>query len=199
MTPLIWRKFVSGQRSRLQYRLRSRCIYHCFPTSINSMTTGKDNRTWRPIGLWDVEAPTFSLNNRLIHGGELFALPSEDPWYSFPSETESTPGAQCGTKSRRIDVQNILSADTHISGKAQGHLFGDHLSSESVSVMPSSVIQASIVLCSVSLWLIWVNVQSACALKTRYKVNENIKNGGWNELHFYLQVCAELTAPLTEI
>jgi GGDEF domain-containing protein len=32
-----------------------------------------------------------------------------------------------------------------------GHSFGDHLISESVSVMPSSVREASIVLCSVSL------------------------------------------------
>jgi hypothetical protein len=42
------------------------------------------------------------------------------------------------------------------------------LISESVSVMPLSVTKASIVLCSVSLWLMWVNVQSACALNTRY-------------------------------
>jgi hypothetical protein len=27
------------------------------------------NRPWRPIGLWDVEAPTFLKNNRLINGG----------------------------------------------------------------------------------------------------------------------------------
>jgi hypothetical protein len=40
--------------------------------------------------------------------------------------------------------------------------------SMSVSVMPLSVTEASIVLCSVSLWLMWVNVQSACDLNTRY-------------------------------
>jgi hypothetical protein len=37
-----------------------------------------------------------------------------------------------------------------------------------VSVTPSSVIEAPVVLCSVSLWLVWVNVLSACALNTRY-------------------------------
>jgi hypothetical protein len=40
--------------------------------------------------------------------------------------------------------------DTGISWQTEGHSFGDHLSSESVSVTPSSVIEASIVLCSVS-------------------------------------------------
>jgi hypothetical protein len=52
-----------------------------------------------------------------------------------------------------LDVQNILSADTGISRKTEGHSFGDHLISESVSVTPSSVMEASIVLCSMSLWL----------------------------------------------
>jgi hypothetical protein len=49
-----------------------------------------------------------------------------------------------------LDVQNILSADTGISRKTEGHLFGDHLNSGLVSVTPSSVIEASIVLCPVS-------------------------------------------------
>jgi hypothetical protein len=46
------------------------------------------NRTWRPLGLWDVEAPTFSLDNRLTDGGEGVNLtrrppfaPQEDSWY----------------------------------------------------------------------------------------------------------------------
>jgi hypothetical protein len=63
-----------------------------------------------------------------------------------------------------LDVQN-----TGISRQTEGHSFGDHLSSESVSVMPLSVIEASIVLCSVCLWLVWVDVESACALNTLYK------------------------------
>jgi hypothetical protein len=52
---------------------------------------------------------------------------------------------------RLLDVQNIFSADTGISRQTEGHSFGDHLMSESVSVTPSSVTKASIVLCSVSL------------------------------------------------
>jgi hypothetical protein len=53
---------------------------------------------WRPIGLWDVEAPTF-LDNRLTDGGEVsltrrqaVLYPQEDFLYSFLLETESTPG-----------------------------------------------------------------------------------------------------------
>jgi hypothetical protein len=50
-----------------------------------------------------------------------------------------------------LDVQNILMADTGIFRQTEGHSFSDHLVSGSVSVTPSSVIKASIVLCSVSL------------------------------------------------
>jgi hypothetical protein len=67
-----------------------------------------------------------------------------------------------------LDAQNISSADTGISRQTESHSFGDHLISGSVSITPSSVIKVSIVLCSVSSWLVWVIVQSACALKTRY-------------------------------
>jgi hypothetical protein len=50
--------------------------------------------------LSDVEAPTFSLDNRLTDGGKVVSLthrppftPQEDSWYSFLLEAESTPGA----------------------------------------------------------------------------------------------------------
>jgi hypothetical protein len=56
-----------------------------------------------------------------------------------------------------LGVQNIISADTGISRQIKSHSFGVHLISESVSVTPSSVIEASIVLCSVSLWIVWVS------------------------------------------
>jgi hypothetical protein len=52
-----------------------------------------------------------------------------------------------------LDVRNILSADTPISRKTEGHSFGDRVSSESVRVMPLNVIEASVVLCSVSVCL----------------------------------------------
>jgi hypothetical protein len=32
------------------------------------------SRQWRTIGLWDVKAPTFSLDNRLTDGGEVVSL-----------------------------------------------------------------------------------------------------------------------------
>jgi hypothetical protein len=50
-----------------------------------------------------------------------------------------------------LGVQNILSADTGISWQTEGHSFGDHLISGSVSVTTSSVKEALIVLYSVSL------------------------------------------------
>jgi hypothetical protein len=50
-----------------------------------------------------------------------------------------------------LDVQSILWVDTVISEQTEGHSFGDHLSSESVRVTPLRVIEASVVLCSVSL------------------------------------------------
>jgi hypothetical protein len=46
-----------------------------------------------------------------------------------------------------LDVHNILSADTGISWKTEGHSFGDYLISESVSVTPLSVIE--LLLCSI--------------------------------------------------
>jgi hypothetical protein len=67
--------------------------------SFSSCKTYPCNRAWRPIGLWDVEAPTFSLESRLTDDGEvvsLMCLPpfttQEDSWYSFLLEAESTPG-----------------------------------------------------------------------------------------------------------
>jgi hypothetical protein len=55
-------------------------------------------RPWRPLGLQEVEAPTFS-DIRLIDGGKVVSPtrqplfnPQEDSWYSFVLEAESTPG-----------------------------------------------------------------------------------------------------------
>jgi hypothetical protein len=57
------------------------------------------NRPWRPIGLWDIVAPTFSLDNRLTDGTDVVSLtrwspftPQENSWYWFLLEAESTPG-----------------------------------------------------------------------------------------------------------
>jgi hypothetical protein len=54
-------------------------------------------RPWRPLGLREVEAPTFS-DIRLTDGGKVVSPthPQEDPWYSFLLEAESTPGPWCG-------------------------------------------------------------------------------------------------------
>jgi hypothetical protein len=50
-------------------------------TSSNSKAitvTGREG----PIGLWDVEAPTFSLDNRLTGGGKVVSLTSRPPFTS---------------------------------------------------------------------------------------------------------------------
>jgi hypothetical protein len=57
------------------------------------------NRLWRPIELWDVEAPTFCLDSLLTDGGKVVSpmcrlpfTPQEDSRYSFLLEAELTPG-----------------------------------------------------------------------------------------------------------
>jgi hypothetical protein len=68
-----------------------------------------------------------------------------------------------------LGVQNVLLEDAVISGKLKViHSAIVWKVSQSV-LRHRSVIEASIVLCSVSLWLVWVNVQSTCALNTRYR------------------------------
>jgi hypothetical protein len=53
-------------------------------------------RPWRPIGLWHVEAPTFSIQSahRRRWNCQTYApaalYPQEDSWYSFLLEAEST-------------------------------------------------------------------------------------------------------------
>jgi hypothetical protein len=82
-------------------------------------------------------------------------------------------------------VQNIFSGDTGISWETEGNPFGDHLISRWVCVTPSSVIKTSVVLGSVSLWLVRVNVQSACALNTRYTLvftGDHFSRVGWSKL-----------------
>jgi hypothetical protein len=57
------------------------------------------NMLWRPIGLWDVEAATLSLDSLLTDGCKVVSLtrrppftPQKDSWYSFMLEAESIPG-----------------------------------------------------------------------------------------------------------
>jgi hypothetical protein len=63
--------------------------------------------------------------------------------------------------------EHLIGRHCGIYRQTEGHSFGDHLISASVSVTSSSVTESSIVLRSVSLWLMWVNVQSACAVNTQ--------------------------------
>jgi hypothetical protein len=61
-------------------------------------------RPWRPLGLREVDAPTFS-DIRLIDGGKVVGptrrplfTPQEVSWYPFLLEAESTSGPECGWK-----------------------------------------------------------------------------------------------------
>jgi hypothetical protein len=48
------------------------------------------NRPWMPLGLRDVEAPTFSRHSPYAAAA---LYPQEDSWYSFLLEAELTPGS----------------------------------------------------------------------------------------------------------
>jgi hypothetical protein len=60
------------------------------------------------MGLLEVEALTFSLDNRLTDGGEVV---SQDSWYSFMLAAESTPGAIV-----RVEGLGQLKNPTTLSG-----------------------------------------------------------------------------------
>jgi hypothetical protein len=77
------------------------------------------NMPWRPIGMWDVEAPTFSRQSahrwrwgcRPKAPGTLY--PQEDSWYSFLLEAESTPGPRCGW------IRSIEKSNDHIGNRTR--------------------------------------------------------------------------------
>jgi hypothetical protein len=53
------------------------CIVSILKASLNNQPC---NRPWRPTTLWDVEAPTFSPDNRLTDGGEVVSLTRRPPF-----------------------------------------------------------------------------------------------------------------------
>jgi hypothetical protein len=104
---------LSVQWSELEWKIRT--AWECYKLNItlskmetylyrSTMNTGTVkvnypcNRPWTPIGLWDVEAPTFSrqLAHIWLYGCQPYApaalYPQEDSWYSFLLKAESTPG-----------------------------------------------------------------------------------------------------------
>jgi hypothetical protein len=81
------------------------------------------NRLWRPIGLWDVEAPTFSKQSAHSWrwGCQPYApdslYPQESSWYSFQLEAESGTGPQCGWKDYvNWKIQWHRESNPHLSG-----------------------------------------------------------------------------------
>jgi hypothetical protein len=70
------------------------------------------DKPWRPIGLWDVEAPTFSRQSTLRWrwGCQPYApavlYRQEDSWCSFLFEAESTPGPTGSTENTNDLIRN---------------------------------------------------------------------------------------------
>jgi hypothetical protein len=67
-----------------------------------------------PYGCEASRLPCF-IDNGLTYGGEVSLMrrtavlyPKKDSWYSFLLEAESTPGPQCGWKSRSTEKSNDL-------------------------------------------------------------------------------------------
>jgi hypothetical protein len=105
--------YKHGTVQKDQNRIRSKSISQRLPTAERPVTVHSDrakvkgksypcNRPWRPIGLRDVEASTFSRQSahRWRWGCQPYALVTfyaqEDSWYSFLLEAESNPGPYCG-------------------------------------------------------------------------------------------------------
>jgi hypothetical protein len=71
---------------------------------------------------------------------------------SILSQTSDVPPSSGRPKLLPIPLATLYrvfseQSDTGISWQTEGHLFDDHLISGSVSVMPSSVIEATVVFC----------------------------------------------------
>jgi hypothetical protein len=65
---------LSPRPSRMYYPSRHIDVTESYPC----------NRPWRPMGVWDVEAPTFFLDNRLTDGGKVVSLKLLPPFTSPP-------------------------------------------------------------------------------------------------------------------
>jgi hypothetical protein len=95
------------------------CVHSVEKTfkSVKNITEEKSypcNRPWRPLALWDVEAPTFSRHSahRWRWGCQPYApaalCPQEDSWHLFLLEAESTPGHSAAGMIRSIEKSNDL-------------------------------------------------------------------------------------------
>jgi hypothetical protein len=73
------------------------------------------NRPWRPLGLRDVEAPKFSLDNRLTDGGEVVSLTRQPPSTTrkitgthFCWKLSRSQGHSAAGRIRSVEVSNDL-------------------------------------------------------------------------------------------
>jgi hypothetical protein len=103
-------------------------FYLC--TQISKRSSYPCNTPWKPIGLWDVEAPHF-LDIRLTDGAEVVCLPRwpaalyplEDSWYSFLLKTESTQLEGLGQLGKQLISSEIRTATSWLvaRGLSQPH------------------------------------------------------------------------------
>jgi hypothetical protein len=109
------------------------------------------------------------FRNRLIFYGEVLLAPPPTLNVKSCSRLGKEQFLYTGCSFCRLikRPEHLIARHWHLP-QTESHWFGDHLISESVCVAPSSVIVAYMVLCSVSLWLVSVDVQSACALNILY-------------------------------
>jgi hypothetical protein len=63
------------------------------------------NRPWRPTGLWDVEAPTFSLDCRLTYGGKVVSFTHLLPF--TPPPPRKIPDTHFCYRLSRPQVHNV--------------------------------------------------------------------------------------------
>jgi hypothetical protein len=145
----------------LSQRKVSKDTFVCFVTIFYVCPHGKNLRLQKGLS-WNLICGNFN-----VEFGVLTALLMMN-FVSWDIAPSSTVCSLCRLIRR---PEHIIGRHCGISRQTEGHSFGDHLISESVSATPSSVIEASVVLCSVCLWLLWVNVQSACTLNTWHSVD----------------------------
>jgi hypothetical protein len=121
--------------------------------SLSWEATGHSDTQEFPNLLWNTK-----VHHRVRKSPPLVPILSQmNPVHNFPSYfSKMGLNIECSLCRLIRCPEHLIGRHCGISRQTEGHSFGDRLISESVIVTPSSVIEASIVFCSVSLWLVWV-------------------------------------------
>jgi hypothetical protein len=79
LTQITWRRVMSFTHEALRREDKNTVDYFCSLRKDKKRWSYPCNRPWSPIGLWDVEAPTFSLENRLTYSGKFVSRTHRQP------------------------------------------------------------------------------------------------------------------------